>query len=132
MHRVASAGNTSTSVRARKEKRLTYVLNDAHDTKVILVLLYHLLLCYYLFSLSWLLGALTLQKYCHHNISWRFKQHASAVVAELIRVEVSRIVNTSLNLLAFCFCLLEHHPCDHQLSFSFKLGAFFFCKKLSR
>ncbi|XP_069144231.1 uncharacterized protein [Solanum lycopersicum] len=33
MHRVASAGNTSTSVRARKEKRLTYVLNDAHDTK---------------------------------------------------------------------------------------------------
>ncbi|MCD9639338.1 hypothetical protein HAX54_023778 [Datura stramonium] len=33
MHRVASAGNTSNSVRARKEKRLTYVLNDADDTK---------------------------------------------------------------------------------------------------
>lgn len=34
MHRVASAGNTSSSVRPRKEKRLTYVLNDADDTKV--------------------------------------------------------------------------------------------------
>lgn len=34
MHRVASAGNTSNSVRPRKEKRLTYVLNDADDTKV--------------------------------------------------------------------------------------------------
>ncbi|XP_015060688.1 WD repeat-containing protein 48 [Solanum pennellii] len=33
MHRVASAGNTSNSVRPRKEKRLTYVLNDAGDTK---------------------------------------------------------------------------------------------------
>ncbi|KAF3670872.1 putative WD repeat-containing protein 48 -like protein isoform 2 [Capsicum annuum] len=33
MHRVASAGNTSNSVRPRKEKRLTYVLNDADDTK---------------------------------------------------------------------------------------------------
>ncbi|KAL7094510.1 hypothetical protein ACP275_11G107800 [Erythranthe tilingii] len=33
MHRVGSAGNTSNSVRARKEKRLTYVLNDADDTK---------------------------------------------------------------------------------------------------
>ncbi|XP_027159369.1 WD repeat-containing protein 48 isoform X1 [Coffea eugenioides] len=33
MHRVASAGNTSSSVRPRKEKRLTYVLNDADDTK---------------------------------------------------------------------------------------------------
>lgn len=34
MHRVGSAGNTSNSVRPRKEKRLTYVLNDADDTKV--------------------------------------------------------------------------------------------------
>ncbi|WMV41569.1 hypothetical protein MTR67_034954 [Solanum verrucosum] len=93
MHRVASAGNTSTFVRARKEKRLTYVLNDAHDTKVTCVLLYHLLLCNYLFSPSWLLDALTLQKYCHHNISWRFKKHASAVVAELTMVEHCAGVN---------------------------------------
>lgn len=34
MHRVGSAGNTSNSVRPRKEKRLTYVLNDADDAKV--------------------------------------------------------------------------------------------------
>ena len=34
MHRVGSAGNTTNSVRPRKEKRLTYVLNDADDTKV--------------------------------------------------------------------------------------------------
>lgn len=34
MHRVGSAGNTANSVRPRKEKRLTYVLNDADDTKV--------------------------------------------------------------------------------------------------
>ncbi|VFQ94405.1 unnamed protein product [Cuscuta campestris] len=33
MHRVASVGNTSNSSRPRKEKRLTYVLNDADDTK---------------------------------------------------------------------------------------------------
>ncbi|KAK6116250.1 hypothetical protein DH2020_050046 [Rehmannia glutinosa] len=33
MHRVASSGNASNSVRPRKEKRLTYVLNDADDTK---------------------------------------------------------------------------------------------------
>ncbi|KAL6526160.1 hypothetical protein OROMI_029800 [Orobanche minor] len=33
MHRVASAGNGNNSVRTRKEKRLTYVLNDADDTK---------------------------------------------------------------------------------------------------
>lgn len=33
MHRVGSAGNTANSVRPRKEKRLTYVLNDADDTK---------------------------------------------------------------------------------------------------
>ncbi|XP_060182610.1 uncharacterized protein LOC132612343 [Lycium barbarum] len=33
MHRVASSGNTSNSVRARKEKRFTYVLNDSDDTK---------------------------------------------------------------------------------------------------
>lgn len=35
MHRVGSAGNTNNSVRTRKEKRLTYVLNDSDDTKVI-------------------------------------------------------------------------------------------------
>ncbi|KAJ9180155.1 hypothetical protein P3X46_008434 [Hevea brasiliensis] len=33
MHRVGSAGNNSNSVRPRKEKRLTYVLSDADDTK---------------------------------------------------------------------------------------------------
>ncbi|XP_068659553.1 uncharacterized protein [Aristolochia californica] len=33
MHRVGSAGNTTNSTRPRKEKRLTYVLNDAEDTK---------------------------------------------------------------------------------------------------
>lgn len=33
MHRVGSAGNTSNSSRPRKEKKLTYVLNDADDTK---------------------------------------------------------------------------------------------------
>ncbi|XP_047954346.1 WD repeat-containing protein 48-like isoform X2 [Salvia hispanica] len=33
MHRVGSSGNTSNSIRTRKEKRLTYVLNDADDTK---------------------------------------------------------------------------------------------------
>lgn len=33
MHRVGSAGNTSNSTRPRKEKRLTYVLNDADDKK---------------------------------------------------------------------------------------------------
>ncbi|WOK91895.1 WD repeat-containing protein 48 [Canna indica] len=33
MHRVASAGNNSNSTRPRKEKRLTYVLNDIDDTK---------------------------------------------------------------------------------------------------
>ncbi|KAJ8770960.1 hypothetical protein K2173_022184 [Erythroxylum novogranatense] len=33
MHRVGSAGNTSNSVRTRKEKRLTYVLTDADDRK---------------------------------------------------------------------------------------------------
>ncbi|CAK9143086.1 unnamed protein product [Ilex paraguariensis] len=33
MHRVGSAGNASNSGRPRKEKRLTYVLNDADDTK---------------------------------------------------------------------------------------------------
>ena len=34
MHRVGSAGNTSNSSRPRKEKRLTYVLNDSDDTRV--------------------------------------------------------------------------------------------------
>ncbi|KAL8159557.1 hypothetical protein V2J09_001094 [Rumex salicifolius] len=34
MHRVGSAGNTSSSNRPRKEKRLTYVLNASDDTKV--------------------------------------------------------------------------------------------------
>ncbi|KAL3626799.1 hypothetical protein CASFOL_022684 [Castilleja foliolosa] len=33
MHRVASSGNGNNSVRSRKEKRLTYVLNDADGTK---------------------------------------------------------------------------------------------------
>ncbi|KAI8015360.1 WD repeat-containing protein 48 [Camellia lanceoleosa] len=33
MHRVGSAGNTANSVRPRKKKRLTYVLNDIDDTK---------------------------------------------------------------------------------------------------
>ncbi|KAF5746972.1 Transducin/WD40 repeat-like superfamily protein isoform 1 [Tripterygium wilfordii] len=33
MHRVGSAGNTANSSRPRKEKRLTYVLSDADDTK---------------------------------------------------------------------------------------------------
>lgn len=38
MHRVGSAGNTSSSTRSRKEKRLTFVLNDADDTKVFFLL----------------------------------------------------------------------------------------------
>ncbi|MED6222092.1 hypothetical protein PIB30_061121 [Stylosanthes scabra] len=33
MHRVGSAGNTNNSSRPRKEKRLTYVLNDSDDTR---------------------------------------------------------------------------------------------------
>ncbi|KAI9099092.1 hypothetical protein K1719_024859 [Acacia pycnantha] len=33
MHRVGSSGNTNNSIRPRKEKRLTYVLNDCDDTK---------------------------------------------------------------------------------------------------
>ncbi|KAK3200524.1 hypothetical protein Dsin_023939 [Dipteronia sinensis] len=33
MHRVGSAGNNNNSTRPRKEKRLTYVLNDADDTE---------------------------------------------------------------------------------------------------
>ncbi|CAH2055060.1 unnamed protein product [Thlaspi arvense] len=33
MHRVGSAGSNGGSVRTRKEKKLTYVLNDANDTK---------------------------------------------------------------------------------------------------
>ncbi|XP_068342020.1 uncharacterized protein [Pyrus communis] len=33
MHRVGSSGNTNNSTRPRKEKRLTYVLSDADDTK---------------------------------------------------------------------------------------------------
>lgn len=37
MHRVGSAGNTSNSSRPRKEKRLTYVLSDANDSKVMFV-----------------------------------------------------------------------------------------------
>lgn len=34
MHRVPSAGNATNLFRARKEKRLTYVLNDADNVKV--------------------------------------------------------------------------------------------------
>lgn len=33
MHRVGSASNGNSSTRPRKEKRLTYVLNDSDDTK---------------------------------------------------------------------------------------------------
>lgn len=33
MHRVGSTGNTSNSSRPRREKRLTYVLNDANDSR---------------------------------------------------------------------------------------------------
>lgn len=33
MHRVGSTGNTSNSTRPRKERRLTYVLNDANDAR---------------------------------------------------------------------------------------------------
>eukprot|EP00252_Welwitschia_mirabilis_P010612 TRINITY_DN2397_c0_g1_i1.p1 TRINITY_DN2397_c0_g1~~TRINITY_DN2397_c0_g1_i1.p1 ORF type:complete len:753 (+),score=154.85 TRINITY_DN2397_c0_g1_i1:499-2757(+) len=33
MHRVSSLGSTSGSVRGRREKRLTYVLNDANDSR---------------------------------------------------------------------------------------------------
>lgn len=38
MHRVGSAGNTAGSTRPRKEKRFTYVLNDADDKKVCCIL----------------------------------------------------------------------------------------------
>lgn len=38
MHRVGSASNGNSSTRPRKEKRLTYVLNDSDDTKVNLLL----------------------------------------------------------------------------------------------
>ena len=34
MHRVGSASNGNSSTRPRKEKRLTYVLNDSDDSKV--------------------------------------------------------------------------------------------------
>lgn len=34
MHRVGSVGNTNNSTRPRKEKRLTYVLNDSDDKRV--------------------------------------------------------------------------------------------------
>jgi hypothetical protein len=40
MHRVGSTGNANNSTRPRKEKRLTYVLNDSDDTKVISLYLY--------------------------------------------------------------------------------------------
>lgn len=40
MHRVGSAGNTSNSTRPRKEKRITYVLNDSDNTKVYFLLIY--------------------------------------------------------------------------------------------
>lgn len=33
MHRVGSVGNTNNSTRPRKEKRLTYVLNDSDDKR---------------------------------------------------------------------------------------------------
>ncbi|RRT85350.1 hypothetical protein B296_00002882 [Ensete ventricosum] len=37
MHRVTSSNNTSGSTRHRKEKRLTYVLNDVDDKRVVRV-----------------------------------------------------------------------------------------------
>lgn len=40
MHRVGSTGNANNSTRPRKEKRLTYVLNDSDDTKVISLFIY--------------------------------------------------------------------------------------------
>jgi WD repeat-containing protein 48 len=50
MHRVGSAGNTTGSTRPRKEKRFTYVLNDADDKKVCFTVKYPLLaallICY--------------------------------------------------------------------------------------
>lgn len=52
MNRVASAGNTSNSSRPRKEKRLTYVLNDADDTKV-RQLIYNLFYPWLLFCFPW-------------------------------------------------------------------------------
>lgn len=44
MHRVGSASNGNNSTRPRKEKRLTYVLNDSDDTKV--NLLFYLLILF--------------------------------------------------------------------------------------
>lgn len=53
MHRVGSAGNTSNSTRPRKEKRLTYVLSDADDTKVNLFCNFVLLFIFSFSLLSW-------------------------------------------------------------------------------
>ena len=35
MHRVGSTGNTANSTRPRKERRITYVLRDSNDSKVL-------------------------------------------------------------------------------------------------
>lgn len=54
MHRVGSASNGNNSTRPRKEKRLTYVLNDSDDTKVsslFYLLIYLAVLFTYLFYL---------------------------------------------------------------------------------
>lgn len=65
MHRVGSAGNGNNSTRPRKEKRLTYVLNDSDDTKVNSLFIY----VFYLFQgnrlvqyLLLLVASLSLQK----------------------------------------------------------------------
>lgn len=58
MHRVGSAGSNGGSVRTRKEKKLTYVLNDANDTKVRLfytnTVYCHPELCYSMFDFYFL------------------------------------------------------------------------------
>lgn len=65
MHRVGSSGSNGGSVRTRKEKKLTYVLNDANDTKVSLfytnMICCHPGLCYSFFDFYFLLPSLTRQ-----------------------------------------------------------------------
>lgn len=89
MHRVGSAGNTSNSSRPRKEKRLTYVLNDSDDPKVKCSFLFMWLLnspCvlldsgndfgYQITSYAWLLNSVI----CHYT--WEcafFMQHCAGV-----------------------------------------------------
>lgn len=59
MHRVGSAGNTSNAGRPRKEKRLTYLLNDADDTKV---------RTYFAFTLSSICGSVSSQTFFIMNL----------------------------------------------------------------